>query len=74
MEPAPPEVFVEELRQLCPVVSGDVLAGGHGHQAGVEDAGGHEAQLGRLEVAQERPKRGHLLGGQRGDVGLLQMR
>lgn len=74
VEPAPPEVFVEELNQLCPVVSGDVLTGGHGHQAGVEDGRGHEAQLGRLEITQERPKHGRLLSGQCGYVGLLQIR
>lgn len=74
VEPAPPKVFVEELNQLCPVVSGDLLTGGHGHQAGVEDGRSHEAQLGRREIAQERPKHGHPLGGQRGYVGLLQVR
>lgn len=71
-EPVPPEVFVEELNQICPVSSGDVLAGGHGHQAGVEDGGGHEAQLGWLEITQERSEQGRLLGGQRGNVFLLQ--
>lgn len=74
MEPAPPEVLIEELHQLCPVALRDVLAGGYGHQAGVEDGGGHEAQLGRLEVTQERPQHGHPVGGQRGYVGLLQIR
>lgn len=73
-EPAPPEAFVEQLNQLGPVAAGDVLTGGHGHQAGAEDGGGHEAQLGRLEITQERPKPGHLLGAQRGYVGLLQAR
>lgn len=73
-EPVPPEVFGEESNQICPVASGDALAGGHGHQAGVEDGGGHEAQLGRRKIAQERPEQGHLLGGQRGNVFLLQIK
>lgn len=73
-EPVPPEVFLEELNQICPVASRDALAGGHGHQAGVEDGGGHEAQLGRLEITQERSEQGHLLGGQCGNVFLLQIK
>lgn len=73
-EPVPPEVLVEESNQICPVASGDVLAGGHGHQAGVEDGGGHEAQLGWREIAQERSEQGRLLGGQGGNVFLLQIK
>lgn len=73
-EPVPPEVFVEESNQICPVSSGDVLAGGHGHQAGVEDGGGHEAQLGWREITQEWSEQGPLLGGQRGNVFLLQIK
>lgn len=72
--PLLPEGLVEEPKQLGPVASGDVLAGGHGHQAGVADLGGHEEQLGRMEVAQEWPQHGHLLAGQRGHVALLQIR
>lgn len=73
-EPVPPKGFVEELNQICPVASGDALAGGHGLQAGVEDGGGHEAQLGRLEITQERFEHGHLLGGQCGYVFVLQIK
>lgn len=72
-EPDPPEAFFEESIHVCPVASGDALTGGHGHQAGVEHSGGHEAQLGRLEVAQERPEQGHVLRAQCGHVFLLQI-
>lgn len=72
-EPDPPEAFFEESIHVCPVASGDVPTGGHGRQAGVEDSGGHDAQLGRLEVAQERSEQGHVLRRQCGHVLLLQI-
>lgn len=50
----------------------NVLAGGHGLEAEVEDIGGQEAQLGRLELTQEWSEPGRILSAKFGDVPSLQ--
>ena len=43
----------------------------HGQEAGVEDFGGHLAELGNIELTQERSKAVHVLSGQSGYVSPL---